>query len=220
MDWQNFSSELEVGITSYCQAECPLCDRTYRIHNLRLLHLNKKDFTDICTDLPNVIKTIRICGDYGDPLMNPHLDEILDYLVFEKKLNFRIHTNGAIRKQEWFSDCAKYGDNCEFVFGIDGTTAEVNDIYRKKVDFDKAWNNMLACAKALPIGKVTWQFIVFPHNYHQIDDAKRLADKHNISLSFTVNTRPPFEDHEEPWILDQKKQKILVENYNAWMEYF
>ena len=96
MDWQNFSSELEVGITSYCQAECPLCDRTYRIHNLRLLHLNKKDFTDICTDLPNVIKTIRICGDYGDPLMNPHLDEILDYLVFEKKLNFRIHTNGAI----------------------------------------------------------------------------------------------------------------------------
>lgn len=220
MDWQNFSSELEVGITSYCQAECPLCDRTHKPKSFQLDHLTKKDFEKILFEVSPKIKTIRICGDWGDPLMNPYLNEILDYVILEKQISVRIHTNGGIRDNDWFVDCKKYLDNIEIVFGIDGTTKEINDMYRKKVDFNKAWSNMISCSSTLPYGKTTWQYIIFPHNLHQIDLAVELSKKFNINLYFTINTRTPFNDHEPSNIVDKKTEKYLIEKYGAWTEDF
>ena len=104
MDWQNFSTELELGITTHCQAACPFCVRTHIADSLHLMHLKLNDVKNFFEDLPNAIQTIRVCGHLGDPLMNPHLDDILDFLVFDKKLNFRLHTNGGIRNEQWFKD--------------------------------------------------------------------------------------------------------------------
>ena len=220
MDWQNFSTELELGITTHCQAACPFCVRTHIADSLHLMHLKLNDVKNFFNDLPNAIQTIRVCGNLGDPLMNPHLDDILDFLVFDKKLNFRLHTNGGIRNESWFKDCARLGNHCNFVFGIDGTTQEINDIYRKNVDFEKAFNNMIACNRALPKGNVLWQFLVFPHNYHQVEEAKQIARKNDIRIEYTINTRLHFDDdkNNQPWILDEAKQQVMLQDYHAWTE--
>ena len=79
----------EISLTTYCQASCPLCGRTdpitlKKVDWLPLKHFPfeklKKTVLDIRKANPR-LEIINLCGDYGDPMMHPDIENIIEFLT-------------------------------------------------------------------------------------------------------------------------------------------
>ena len=133
-------------------------------------------------------------------MMHPEIDTFLEYLegcdhIYEVMLN----TNGGLRQPAWYERAAQQYKKLYIVFGLDGIDHDTNWLYRKGVDFNRAWENMLAFRKHSDT--VEWQFIIFTWNFHQIEDAKRIAKEIDVTLFFVINTnkhgRIDYEQHRQ-----------------------
>ena len=70
-------------------------------------------------------------------------------------------------------------------FGIDGLE-DTNHIYRRNVDWDRLQKNFRAYIKAG--GDAGWQFIVFPWNEHQIEEARQRSLDEGFATFALVQT--------------------------------
>ena len=167
-------SEIDFELSSHCNSKCPQCpryDMFGRVHkNLNITHLG----VDIIKSLPiekmkNLGKVV-FCGNFGDPLMHPDLDEIL---VFFKHQEILISTNASLRNKQWWSVLGK-NKNVSVIFCIDGIGRE-HELYRRNTSYQKIMENAKSFIRAG--GTAHWQFIVFRHNEHQITEAKKLSEE-------------------------------------------
>ena len=182
----NMRYELEFLITSYCQASCPTCLRTLLIKqdNFRPKHTSVEKIKKV---IPYLDKDyiISLCGETGDPLMHPKIDEIID-LFLENDNWVQIHTNGGLRNIDFYKKYAK-DRRVSISWGIDGMDAKTNSKYRVGVDFSKAWKFMNTWFELG--GKGHWNFIIFEWNKHQYKDAFYYAKEHNIPIEIKINNR-------------------------------
>ena len=197
MDWSKLN-KVEFSITTYCQAKCPLCSRTNKktlekVNWLPLRHLTLNEYKNAVDQMLSN-KSISLCGDYGDPVMHPDIEEFIDYAI-QKNFKIDVHTNGGLRTKDWYIKVAKKYNKLLMVFAIDGIDEETNSKYRVGVDFNRAWENMIAHAENSN-GHTVWNFLVFDFNYDQLDRAKELCQKHNIIFVPHMNTRvTEYYDH-------------------------
>lgn len=170
---------LEWEVTTNCNASCPQCPRNYyggkTWPTLPILN-NSLDWakTHLPTDFINNLYRIDFCGTYGDPILNNELHSIIEWLLtVNPSLEISLKTNGGLRDTSWWAKLANViGPNGYVFFSIDGL-ADTNHIYRRKVEFDKTINNAKAFIDAG--GKAYWNYIVFKHNQHQVEDAHALS---------------------------------------------
>jgi MoaA/NifB/PqqE/SkfB family radical SAM enzyme len=173
---------IEIEISTHCNAACPQCPRNNyggkTIENLPLINWDLADLKRaLDIDFVQQLELVYFCGTYGDPLMNPNLVEMCAWLTeTNPTLKIGIHTNGGVGRKETFKQLANL---VSFVaFGIDGLE-DTNHVYRRNTD----WNTIIENAKLYidAGGKAVWDFIVFQHNQHQVDQAKDLS----ASLGFS-----------------------------------
>ena len=95
-----------------------------------------------------------------------------------------------MRRPQWFSAMAqRYQKKLGIVFGIDGIDHETNWKYREGVDFNRAWDNLLSFNNYG--GRAVWQFIVFEHNWDQVENAIDIAETLNLHrIVFILNRSP------------------------------
>lgn len=191
MNWFDISQigRVQIELTNYCNAACPQCDRYEQIIEWKDPDLNNSHFTiDNIKDIfgPykwNSLERVHYCGNVDEPTINPDMIEITDYLasnILHKESSISVATNGGTRDTEFWTELGKLSKiyNVQTVFGLDGLK-DTNHIYRRNVRWDTVEKNWRAYIKAG--GNATWQFIVFDHNKHQLDDAKKLADKEGFT---------------------------------------
>jgi MoaA/NifB/PqqE/SkfB family radical SAM enzyme len=178
----NFANltKLHIEITNNCQAKCPMCSRNVNggIENplLSLSEWSLDDFKNIITyEVLDQINYLTFCGVFGDPLLNNSLLEMCQYIrEYNKDVYIKIHTNGSLRNESWWSNLAKIlSDNHLVVFGIDGLE-DTHSIYRINTDFKKIITNASTFIKSG--GHADWAFIIFRHNEHQVAEANNLAN--------------------------------------------
>jgi len=161
-----FPRQLHLELTNRCNASCPMCSRTIvpvtENNNLSL------DLVRQSIDSSS-FKLINYCGNDGDPLMASDLVPIINY--FAPTLQY-IHTNGSLRSKKFWINLAKI-PNLIVIFAIDGACAESHEKYRVNTKFKKILNNAKIFNEAG--GTSWWQFIVFEHNQHEIEQAKNIA---------------------------------------------
>lgn len=177
----NQIDEYQIEITSYCNAACPQCPRNdfgIGVNPLMpLVHLSADVISNtFTTELVKRLRQVFFCGSYGDPIMHPDLLSILQDLRSKSPtLWLYFHTNGGARDVNWWRDLAKIiGPYGKIDFGIDGLE-DTNHLYRRNVKFDRVMEN----AKAFIDngGKAQWNFIVFKHNEHQVEQARTLSEQ-------------------------------------------
>jgi MoaA/NifB/PqqE/SkfB family radical SAM enzyme len=120
------------------------------------------------------VRQIFFCGGFGDPIMHPEfLDILRDFRRKNPEIWLYVHTNGGAHTTDYWQEIAKiingYG---HIAFGIDGLEDTLH-LYRKNVKYSKVIENAKSFINAG--GKAQWNFIVFKHNEHQIDDARRIS---------------------------------------------
>jgi len=171
--------EFQIEITSYCNSDCPQCPRNINggIKNpyLRQEHLPRtiidRTFTkEICLNL----RQIFFCGSYGDPIMHPDFLKILsDFRDKNPKLWLYVHTNGGAHDEKYWKELGEIiGTQGQVDFNVDGL-ADTNPLYRLNTDFDKIMRNAMAYMRTGATAE--WNYIVFKHNEHQVDDARQLS---------------------------------------------
>ncbi len=203
----NDITRLQIELTSYCNANCPSCER-YNYHaditNPYTRHLNTnyityENFTKwIKHDFKN-LKKIHFCGNIDEPTLNPDLIKICNYINSQyPKVEIWIATNGGTKTEKFWRELAKL--NTTVVFGIDGLS-DTNHIYRKNVNWLKLEKNYKIYIKHG--GRAIWQFIVFEHNKHQLSYAKKLSKQENF---FAFNEK--YSERENHEVIEVKKQNI------------
>jgi molybdenum cofactor biosynthesis enzyme MoaA len=176
---------VHIEVTDKCNSECAVCPRNSfggTIHeNIKNIQLGVDYFKLLGEDFISKIETWHFCGTRGDPMANTEIVEILQYIKsINNKAEIQIRTNGGIGGVERFKQISEIiGYNGFLCFSVDGWE-DTNHIYRKNVKWNKVRANMDAYL-AGP-GICHWDYIVFKHNYHQIQFAKEFATEHNIHL--------------------------------------
>lgn len=167
--------QLHLEVSTQCNAECPMCARNIRgatAPGLDELSMTLAQFTAWVPDtLLGQLQTLDVCGAYGDPAMAAELPSICRYVHrINPDCEIRIYSNGGIRTPKWWAQLALI-PRLAVIFAIDGV--ETNSKYRRRVDTGKVLANAEAFITAG--GKAQWDFIVFEHNEHEVEQARELS---------------------------------------------
>ena len=205
---------INVELTNYCNAACPMCAR-FKWDG----ELNKEKVNSVHTSLSLIKNKIPIkvieqlkrfysVGTYGDPLMNPECFQIYEWIkMHNENCKLEMHSNGGGRSTDFWSALGSLG--VEVMFGIDGL-ADTNHLYRRNVQWDTLIKNVKVFIKAGGIAR--WKYIIFKHNEHQIDEARTLSKE----LGFK-NFGPVFSDRwkESNWVTGELREmdKMKVDDY-------
>lgn len=169
-------NNLEIELTTKCNASCPQCVRNFyggpKWPSLPLISHKLETLQDKLGDFLYEIDSVKLCGTYGDPCVYDKIVDVVAWLKTYKHLHVNINTNGGMDKDIW-TDLAKLMSPTDYItFGIDGLE-DTNHLYRKDVRWDILMRNVKSFINAG--GTAAWQFIVFEHNQHQVDEAKILS---------------------------------------------
>lgn len=173
-------SHLHVEATTRCNAACPMCARNSCggiAPGLPLTELRIKDFRSLFpSEFLAHVQVVDICGAYGDPILAQDLLAIVEYLCFSNTgCCVNIFTNGGLRHPSWWRSLAlAMGSHGTVVFAIDGLES-TNNIYRRGVNFRRVIENAQAFISAG--GIADWDYLVFRHNEHQVEEARVLSER-------------------------------------------
>ena len=185
---------VELELSSYCNANCPLCPRNlfgytyntgYTAKHLTLAEVKQALDPEFISQLDRV----TFEGNYGDPLMNPEILDIVDYI----NKPIELFTNASMQSKTFWQKLAK--TTTTVYFALDGLS-DTHSIYRQKTDYNKIIANATAFIDAG--GEAIWKMIKFDHNKHQIDDCEKLSKQYGFKKYLLVdhgrNSGPVFDD--------------------------
>lgn len=198
---------IHLEITSRCQASCPMCARNNHggLSNpfLKLQDMSLEKFQKIFNrDLLMTINTICMCGNFGDPIINNDLIDMVKYVKNQDCNNFiSIHTNGGARNIKWWHDLAEsLPEHHKIYFAIDGLE-DTHHLYRIGTTYEKVIENAKAFIEAG--GRAEWVFIKFKHNEHQVREAEKRSKELGFE-SFTEKNTNRFIGTNSFEVLDKK----------------
>ena len=170
---------VHLEITDNCNAACPMCARNInggqenpQVPGTELFIEDIKHIFE-----PNFIAQLDrmyMCGNYGDPIAARDTLEAFAYFrEHNTKMNLSMMTNGSAKKPEWWKTLAQVlGLKGYVTFSIDGLE-DTNHLYRQNTVWSKIMENASAFIAAG--GRARWDYIVFAHNEHQVDEAEQLS---------------------------------------------
>lgn len=176
-----------------CQLNCPRCFmRLYpeKVKNgIGLGFLKFKDFKNLVDK--NEFERISLSSN-GEIFLNPELSKIIKY-GFQKNINLdaMVGVNLNYLTNNMAETLVKYQFK-QITVSIDGATPKTYAIYRRGGDFNTVIKNIEKInyykkQYNSQFPKLTYKFILFGHNEHEIDQAKTLAKKLNMDMWFSPN---------------------------------
>lgn len=208
----NNLNTINAELSNYCNSACPMCPRFDTDLNL-IKDITNNSHTSLQVIKNNIgsgvlsrLKRFYSCGVLGDGAMNPECLEIFDYVRTTGADEVVLNTNGGLRNTEFWKGMAQTGTRV--IFAIDGLE-DTNHLYRRNVKWNKVIENVESFIKAG--GKAEWDFLVFKHNQHQIEQAEALANKLGFkSFNRKDTTRWDDFDSDGNWM---ERESIKVDDY-------
>tara|TARA_R110000824_G_scaffold272248_1_gene460755 strand:+ start:1004 stop:2020 length:1017 start_codon:yes stop_codon:yes gene_type:complete len=170
--------EVHLEASTLCNARCPWCPRNFWGYKFNggypetylTIEQSKGIFT---LKFLQQLETINITGNFGDIVMNPDGEHIVEYFrESNKDLQIKVSTNGGARKANFWKSLAK--NRAIVFFALDGLE-DTHSLYRQ----DTLWKTVIKNAKAFIAsgGQAVWQMIKFKHNEHQIEECLQLSNE-------------------------------------------
>lgn len=183
--WEKLS-QIHIELTNSCNAACPMCTRFFGNSplirpDLELGQITLDKFKKYFPkEVMDKMEVILFCGVHGDPCVAKDVYEICEYIAeVNPNTCVRMNTNGGMRNPEFWSKMGKLFASKEkgpwswrITFSIDGLE-DTNHLYRRNVVWDKLYANVKAYLETG--AQAEWDFLIFKHNEHQLQEAKALS---------------------------------------------
>jgi hypothetical protein len=178
---------IRIEATSVCQLKCPQCPtasgETQPV--LKTGHLRLNHFKRLLDENPGLIHVEL--SNYGELFLNPELTKLMAY-AFERGVTLTADNGSNLNtvKEPVLEALVKYRFS-RITCSIDGASQETYKQYRVGGNFEIVIENIRTINRykaqygsKLPLLK--WQFVVFPHNRHEIEAARQLAKQLNMGF--------------------------------------
>jgi MoaA/NifB/PqqE/SkfB family radical SAM enzyme len=160
-----------------CNLRCPLCPTGNGDLERTRGMLKLSDYQAILEKIAPYAVEVSL-HNWGEPLLNKDVLR-MTRCTADLGIATNMSSNLSIERPGLGRDLVDSG--LEYlIVSLDGTTQDVYEQYRVRGDVELVYHNMREVIEAkkrlrsrTPV--VEWQFIVFKHNEHQMDDARRLA---------------------------------------------
>ena len=190
---------IHMELTTRCNSACPQCPRNLfgdrPNPNIPVSDISFDQAINMLSPIVHQLQDFYVCGNFGDPAIAKDVFEILSWLrSTNPKITLGLHTNGSMRTPEWWARLGTLltnpGDKVHW--GIDGLE-DTNHIYRRHTQWSKIMENSSAYIAAG--GRAVWNYIVFDHNEHQVEQARDIALKMGF-VRFSAKKTKRFIDQE------------------------
>ena len=198
IDYHKTQVAANIDLTYKCNLGCTQCMRyimekpTEKGSTARVLFQHKlQNSYDIpLIDLEKIVSffnLIGFCGGLSDPVFYRYFDDLLEMCKSYKNKKFTIHTAATQKNIQWYEKVFdNTPKNITWVMGLDGL-ADTSALYRRRQNSQLMYDAMLLGSEKNV--KIDWQYIVFPYNLHQIDQAKDIAKNNNMNLTLVYSNR-------------------------------
>lgn len=176
--------QINIEISSLCNSICAWCPRYENMSTVVNKQLEPQYITIdqfkqwFPPELTSRIKHWTYSGDYGDAGTNPDLPEIFRYTFkHNPEASVQVNTNGGMKNPKFWTELGEIFSEREqrkMIFSIDGLE-DTNHLYRRNVKWQKVMDNVTAYLTSG--GRAHWDFLIFKHNEHQVDEVIALAEK-------------------------------------------
>jgi radical SAM protein with 4Fe4S-binding SPASM domain len=144
--------------------------------------------------------------NWGEPFLNKRLFDIIAYAT-EKKVGTTLHSNFNHFNEAMAEEVIRSGLT-HLYLSIDGATQDVYSTYRVKGDISNVKEHicMMVDRKKKANSKlpfITWKYLKFPHNAHQVEAARKMAGKLEVTNFEVFDANPKVRD-----IYDQAEEYL------------
>lgn len=186
-------SHASIDICTRCQLKCVSCSTSKGLIKNGFIqegYMSFSLFKDILDRNPQIVE-IEL-SNWGEIFLNPDLLKIMKY-SFEKKVALSCDNGANFNsvRDDVLEGLVKYQFKC-LNLSIDGATQETYVQYRKMGNIDNVFANILKLNyykkkyhSLYP--KLSWQFIIFGHNEHEINQVKGLCRELNMKFNPKLN---------------------------------
>jgi MoaA/NifB/PqqE/SkfB family radical SAM enzyme len=178
---------LRLETSTFCQLKCPSCETAKGIiqDNIGSGFLKLKDFQKV-VDENSWISHIEL-SNWGEIFLNPEFSDILVY-AYKKSVALTANNGANLNtvKETTLKNLVRYKFR-HIKCSIDGSSQETYNIYRKNGNFERVIENIKIINHYKSLYKsnyplLTWQFIAFGHNEHEIQSARQMANSLNMKF--------------------------------------
>lgn len=198
-----------IDITNICNLQCPYCPTGRRQNSGRTQRIIDIDLLRIFLDSIGMYLIIADLFNWGEPLLHPQIVDIVT-MFHERRIFHHISTNLNIHNKQVLEKVCDAGLDFLTV-SISGITQEVYENYHKEGDVNLVFDNVKHIINYKNKLKYTnptiaFKYLVFKHNFHQIDKARKLAKEMGVDIFWICYAGGP-----EGKILpmDEEKKRLL-----------
>lgn len=202
--------KLTIDTTNVCQLRCPLCPTGLQVHDRPNGHASLEMLQRLLDELAHDLFFIDFFN-WGEPLLNTHLEDFIR-LASARNVICTVSTNLSLPLSDERIDRLISSGLREMIVSLDGASQETYGQYRRRGNFDLVCSNMRRIAEAkrrlgLTSPLISWQFLVFAFNEHEIEKAQRLAVELGADR---ILVRPAFLDVDRFPMSDDDKARIAA----------
>lgn len=162
--------------TSFCQLRCPACPTGLHMNLRKSAYLDESIFKKVIDQIGDYVFYLNICN-WGEPLLHRHTPEMVKYAK-QKNIHVGFTTNLSMPLSDEYIERLVASGLDRLGVSLDGMTEETYSRYRRGGDLNLVRDNMSRIKKAKEklrsaTPHIAWQFLVFKHNEHEIEAAKR-----------------------------------------------
>lgn len=189
--------KIRLEASSVCQLRCPSCPNTSGAMQPTIGKgfLKPDDFQNLVDDNP-WIREIEL-SNYGEMFLNPDLLEIIEYAHARQVL---LRANNGVNLNYVHEEVLAGLVKCSFrsmTCSLDGASNRTYSRYRVNGDFERVVENIrkINSLKRLYQSRypmLTWQFVVYGFNEHEISMARDMATALNMAFRLKLSWDPAF----------------------------
>jgi len=185
-----------IDICNLCNLRCPLCPTGNTTIARPQAMLSLEQYKELFDKIKEYALVVSLYN-HGEPMLNPEVFSIIEY-THRNRVGTNLSSNFNWPQPVEINDFIRSGLDYVTV-SLDGVTQESYQQYRVRGDIAEVFDNLkrLVSAKKALKSKtpfVEWQFIVFKHNEHEVDEARKLASKLGVDLLRFISPGVPPED--------------------------
>lgn len=206
---------LIVDPLNVCNLRCPLCPTGVGELERKQQKMDWEVYTRIIDQLAPWGYEVNL-HNWGESLLHPRIFDMIRYAV-DRNLATNMSTNFNRVNDEKIDRLIESG--LEYlILSIDGVSQDVYAKYRVRGNIDRVLANvrkLVARKKALGSSTpfIEWQFILFGHNAHELEAARKLAGEIGVNRFRVIPPGIPFHAREpeklkEKWLYKDDSGKV------------